>query len=188
MMPIFPPSHPRPARRLAPLLAILLAIILPSPVACSAPPQEMAARVVSITDGDTLKVEVGEAGERRVLKVRLLNIDSPEAGQSHYAQARLFASELVNGKTVSLRLTGGRTYDRVVGTVRLPDGRDLGQEMVRGGYAWAGYSPSTRREKGTRGLLTLEEGARRARRGLWAATDPLPPWDFRQRKREGSRR
>jgi endonuclease YncB( thermonuclease family) len=175
------------ARRISPLLAILLLASASCP-ACAARPEEMPARVVSVTDGDTVKVEVGEAGERRILKVRLLNIDSPEEGQSHYVQARLFASELVNGKTISLRLTGGRTYDRVVGTVRLPDGRDLGQEMVRGGYAWAGYSPSTRREKGARGLLTLEEEARRARRGLWTATDPLPPWEFRQRRREASRR
>ena len=61
----------------------------------------------------------------------------------------------------------------------LPDGRSLNRELVAAGYAWW-----FRRYSTDRGLESLEQAARRARRGLWADENPVPPWDFREAARK----
>jgi endonuclease YncB( thermonuclease family) len=53
---------------------------------------------------------------------------------------------------------------------------DVNAEMIRRGDAWV-YRHYLRRED--RGWCSLESEARKAHRGLWAARDPVPPWDFR---------
>lgn len=49
--------------------------------------------------------------------------------------------------------------------------------MVKGGWAWhyKAYSKDKR-------LADAEVGARRTRRGLWADSHPVPPWEFRNGK------
>ncbi|NQT17374.1 MAG: thermonuclease family protein [Planctomycetes bacterium] len=55
----------------------------------------------------------------------------------------------------------------------------LSIELVRNGLAWwyRKYAPKDKQ------LATLEEEAREAKRGLWADATPVPPWEWRSRKR-----
>ncbi len=101
-----------------------------------------AGRVVTVTDGDTLRVDVGRGGDERV---RLIGIDTPElhrpetpvecgARAAAAAMARRAASRRV-------RLVGDPTqdardrYGRRLAYVELADGEDLGEAMVRDGWA-----------------------------------------------------
>jgi endonuclease YncB( thermonuclease family) len=59
----------------------------------------------------------------------------------------------------------------------LPDGKSLNRELVRAGLAWhyVRYSDEV-------ALARLESESRASRRGLWADTRPVPPWEFRKER------
>ena len=134
-------------------------------------------KVVAVKDGDT--IELLRNGQ--TIKVRLYGVDSPEKVQDYGQRARQFTSDLAFGKTVRLIAHNTDRYGRTVGTIILPDGRNLNEELVKNGYAWhyKAYSKD-------KNLANLEADARRYKRGLWAAPNPTPPWDFRRDKRESA--
>lgn len=74
--------------------AFLLLTLLCSHIACAA--EGFPARVVGVTDGDTLTVLTGE---KRQVKIRLAGIDAPESGQNFGQKAKQAASELAFGKS-----------------------------------------------------------------------------------------
>ena len=109
------------------------------------------------------------------IEVRLDGIDCPELAQAFGRKAKSFTSGLVFGKAVRLVGKGKDRYDRELAEVLLPDGRSLNRELIAAGFAWWFRKYST-----DRSLEVLEQSARRARRGLWVESDPVPPWDFRE--------
>jgi len=131
-------------------------------------------KVVGVKDGDTF--ELLRDG-KTTLTVRLLGVDTPEKNQAYGQRARQFASDLAFGKTVKLIEHNKDRYGRTVGTIILPDGRSLNEELVREGYAWhyKAYSKD-------KTLANLEADARRFKRGLWQDPNPVAPWDFRKQR------
>jgi endonuclease YncB( thermonuclease family) len=131
-------------RRFLPILLLVLAF-----PACAA---EYPARVVGISDGDTITVLTAE---KRQVKVRLWGIDAPETGQDFGSRAKQAASSLAFGKQVTIRPRDTDRYGRTVAEVILPDGRSMNREMVRQGLAWwfQRYAPHDRE------LARLEAGA-----------------------------
>ena len=131
-------------------------------------------KVVGVKDGDTF--ELLRDGKTTVT-VRLLGVDSPEKNQAYGQKAKQFASDLAFGKTVKLIEHNKDRYGRTVGTIILPDGRSLNEELVREGYAWhyTAYSKD-------KTLANLEADARRFKRGLWQDPNPVAPWDFRKQR------
>ena len=77
-------------------------------------------------------------------------------------------------RTVSVRAVDCDRYGYTVVFVGLPDGRDLGRELVRAGAAWHYVRYSQHPE-----LATLQAAARSARVGLWAEPLPEPPAVYR---------
>jgi endonuclease YncB( thermonuclease family) len=132
--------------------------------------------VVGITDGDTLAILRGG----KAVKVRLHGIDTPEKAQAFGTRARQFASELVFGQTVTVRVRDIDRYGRLVGEVLLPDGRSLNHELVAAGMAWwyRQYAPHDAT------LAKLEAEAQAAKRGLWSDSHAVAPWAWR---RQGKR-
>jgi micrococcal nuclease len=61
----------------------------------------------------------------------------------------------------------------------LPDGRNLGRELVRAGLAWW-YRPYAPKDAL---LAELEAEAKVAKRGLWSDQAPVPPWEWRKQRR-----
>jgi len=118
-------ATPRPT-----LLALLL---IPGAIAAgqTPPPAEFTAKVVGISDGDTLTV----LRDRSPIKIRLHGIDAPETGQDFGNRAKQGASALAFGKTVTVRPRDTDRYGRTVAEVILPDGRSLNRELVREGLA-----------------------------------------------------
>lgn len=131
-------------------------------------------KVISIKDGDT--IELLKNG--KPLRVRLLGVDAPEKNQDFGTVARQFTSDLCFGKTVNLVVDGNDRYGRTVGTIILPDGRSLNNELVRNGYAWH-YKAYSHDET----LAQLEIEARQNRRGLWEKPNATAPWEFRKARR-----
>ena len=55
---------------------------------------------------------------------------------------------------------------------------DVNAQMIEDGWAW-----HYKKYNDERRLASLEEEARAEKRGLWADSNPLPPWEFRARKK-----
>ena len=139
--------------------------------------REITGKVVSVADGDTLTVLVGE----QPVRVRLAQIDAPEKGQPWGRRAKRALSELAFGKTARVVVVAEDRYGRSVGEVFVGDVH-VNEAMVREGHAWAytEYSPSL-------AIIDLENAARGAGRGLWALPESErdAPWIWRRKGRAG---
>ena len=153
--------------------ALLLVLATAAPGA-----EQFQGRVVGVSDGDTIIV----LHDRHPEKIRLHGIDAPEKGQPFGERAKQFASHLTFDREVTVRVKGRDRYRRTVAEVVLPDGRSLNQELVRAGYAWW-----YRRYSNDSVLEDLELQARARRLGLWAGSDPVPPWEWRRLDRSLAR-
>ena len=130
------------------------------------------ARVVGITDGDTIKVL---APGNKLVKIRLHGIDCPEGGQAFGKKAKQFVSDQCFGKTIQYREVDIDRYGRTVATVYLESGKELNLEIIKAGFAWHYRRYSDRQD-----YADAEEEARRAGIGLWVDKDPTPPWEWRR--------
>ena len=79
---------------LPPCDRLLLLVILLNP-SCARPADT--ARVIGVSDGDTLTVLQG----RTQTRIRLHGIDAPETGQDYGSRAKQVASDLAFGKIVT---------------------------------------------------------------------------------------
>jgi endonuclease YncB( thermonuclease family) len=132
--------------------------------------ETLSGKVVRVIDGDTLMLLVGKA--RR--KIRLAGIDAPEEKQPFGAEAKKALSKKLFGKTVQVRVTSKDRDRTVLGVVRL-EGQCVNVDLVRGGYAWHDVDANN-----SRTLAKVEKQARAKKQGLWAETDPMPPWEWRR--------
>ena len=136
---------------------------------------EIAGRVVSIQDGDTLTVLVS----KKQIKVRLTEIDAPERKQPFGTRSRQSLAELCANKDARIVVQGKDRYGRTLGRVRCA-GMDANAEQVRRGMAWVFERYAAKESR----LYAMEAEARAARRGLWQDARPVPPWEWRQRTRQ----
>lgn len=132
--------------------------------------QEFSAKIIAVLDGDTVLV----LRDRRPVKVRLAEIDAPEKAQVFGETSKRSLSDMVLGKQVKVSVQAADKYGRIVAHLKL-NGLDVNAEQIRRGMAWE-YSHF----HGNRALVALQEEARQAPRGLWALSDPLPPWEWRK--------
>lgn len=147
--------------------------------------QSFKARVVRVADGDTVTVvKYGEAdcGKKCRSKIRLLGIDAPEMKMPYGEQSKIALERLIkeaNGiVTVSYRKED--RYKRIVGKLEA-NGKDLNLEMIRQGMAW--YFAKYRKDVAPGDQAKYEKAqntARASRLGLWKASDPMPPWEWRR--------
>ena len=136
--------------------------------------QEFMAKVIGVSDGDTITV----LRDRTPTKIRLMGIDCPESKQDFGSRAKSVTSELAFGQVVKVQRRDTDRYGRTVADVILPDGRSLNQELVRQGMAWhyLRYAPKDVT------LSRLEAEARAKKLGLWSQPNPVPPWEWRETK------
>jgi len=137
-------------------------------------PDRSHGRLVYVTDGDTVKIDVGG----RTVDVRLLGIDTPEKFPTRYGTAgecgAAAASALIRAFTGS-RVTLVRDvsqdnldrYGRLLRYVDLPNGRDLGGLAVARGLAIP-YVVRDRPDRFSR-YEALAEAARDQLRGSWSS-------------------
>lgn len=128
-------------------------------------------KVVRVHDGDTVTILTPDKTE---IKIRLLGIDAPEAGQPYGSAAKKSLSSLVFGREAHLHATGTDKYGRTLGQLHVGDVW-VNHEQILRGMAWhyVQYSQDAQ-------LAQAEADARRLRRGLWQDAKPVPPWLWRR--------
>lgn len=139
------------------------------------------ARVLNIIDGDTVIVSKG----RNKIIIRLDSIDCPEDGQHWGDIAKYGLIKLIGGQKVCLEEHGVDAYGRTLATIYVWQGHktewlNVNERMVTLGHAWVMYRfydhlPKDRQDK----LNRLEAWARSKSIGLWKASNPVPPWIWR---------
>jgi endonuclease YncB( thermonuclease family) len=68
---------------------------------------------------------------------------------------------------------------RNIADVFLPNGANVNHTLVKDGASWwyRKYAPGNMVVEG------LETEARKARKGLWVNPQPVPPWEWRKRRK-----
>ena len=134
--------------------------------------------VVGVAGGDTIKV----MRAHKQVKILLYGIDTPEHGQPFSKEAKQFTSDMVFGKVVEVHRMDTDRYGRTVALVAL-DKQLLNEELVKTGLAWVyDYDCS---EMICETWKSFQLRARLDKLGLWADSNPLPPWEFRRKERKG---
>ena len=142
-----------------------------------------AAQVVSVGDGDTMRVSDGS----RQITVRLACIDAPETSQRPWGpRSKAFLKQLTPvGSEVTLRVQTTDRYGRTVAELLNRRG-NVNQLVVEAGQAFA-YRRYLRKCDSER-YLQLEENAKRQGTGVWSVgpSGITRPWDYRRGRRSSS--
>ena len=146
-------------------------------LACAGAPavgaQNFAARVVTVSDGDT--VWVTPVQSQRRLKLRMQGMDAPERCQPGGEASTRALRELLLNQTVEVEVSGQDDYQRGLARIRY-QGKDVGAFMVSQGHAW-----SYRFKSDPGPYVREEQSARQARLGVFAQAQAERPYDFRRR-------
>lgn len=134
---------------------------------------ECSVKVVGITDGDTFK---GLTADNQQVKCRIYGIDAPEKKQAFGNRSKQYLSDLIFGKTVTIKIQG-KSWDRAVVWAYTEDNKDVSAEMLKAGMVWHYKKYSEEAE-----YAELESQARRTEIGLWADENPVAPWMWRKKK------
>lgn len=162
------PSRWFPQPRIAGLffwgaVSVAVPLLLPLPARASS----CEATVERVHDGDTLTLRCPE----RRFKLRLQGIDAPELGQPYGREAREALGRRLAGRSVAVESRAIDAYERVIGRARV-DGASLELWLVAEGWAWCA-------RRATAECRRVQARARSGRRGLWAESEPIPPWTWR---------
>jgi endonuclease YncB( thermonuclease family) len=164
------------------LAALLLTTAVPSSFAQQSAPvepgQTFTGRVAEVTDGDTFELRRPTGG---TVTIRLHGVDAPETSQSYGTAATRAARRYVGGENVRAHVEDIGRYGRAVASLEVHGG-DLGAMLIRDGMAWhyRQYAPNATE------YARLQRQARNAERGLWSRPNPVPPWEWRDRRSDSS--
>lgn len=134
-------------------------------------------KLVAIHQGDTFTIKSIPPDEK-LYKIRLSDVDTPEIKQPFGLKAKHFTETQISGKEIQVEYKATDFYGRLIGSVILPQGKVLNEELVRVGLAWhyrVAISPSSTLER-----LQYEAWGKKI--GFWIESSPIPPWKFRREK------
>ncbi|EBD0388386.1 thermonuclease family protein [Salmonella enterica] len=131
---------------------------------------EIRGKVIRVLDGDTIDV----LQDKKPVRIRLANIDAPEKKQAYGRWSTNQLKGLVAAHPVTVTYTQTDRYGRIIGRVFTTNGTEASRFMVQSGAAWV-YE----RYNADRALPELQREAQAHKRGLWADSNPVPPWKWR---------
>ena len=164
---------PKQQRVLAPLLAILLALLgflsgsqyqkTLVPAIPATPAYPSSAIVQRIIDGDTLELDTGQS-------VRLYGISCSGYGDPFYNEATEFTKNLAKGQTITLEYESGYEsdkFDRLLVYI-IVNGQNLNVELVRNGLAEVVIYEKRRALIYEDELLEAQSYAKENKLGIWS--------------------
>ena len=134
-------------------------------------------KVIAVSDGDTLTCYRLNL-RRSETKLRFAYIDAPESSQSYGAESQRLVKKMVYRKLVRVKITDIDRYGRCVGVV-YRFRRNMNEELVKRGAAWV-YEDYIKDPKQRKHLLSLQEKAKKSKKGLWRASRPVRPSVYRK--------
>ncbi|EBJ7698809.1 micrococcal nuclease [Salmonella enterica] len=147
-----------------------LLIILFSGSLCAA---EIQGKVIRVLDGDTIEV----LQSKKPVRIRLANIDAPEKKQPFGRCSTNQLKAFLAGQSVTVSYTQTDRYGRILGRVITANGTEANRQQVLKGAAWVYDRYNTDNT-----LPALQREAQKQKRGLWADSNPVPPWEWRHKQ------
>lgn len=92
--------------------------------------------------------------------------------------SKQYLGNLIFNQKVTIEVKSRDKYRRVVGMVIVGD-KNINEIMLAEGYAWH----FIRYDK-NKAWASLQDQARRAKKGLWRDANPVAPWDYRKLKKK----
>ncbi len=149
-------------------------------------------QVVRIDSGDSLVVL---AENQRQIKIRLAGIAAPDKLQSFGNRSTANLGAILTGQNVTISMSGEGRDGYFLGKIltAAPDAvcrsrpecprlLDAGLQQVLDGMAWWHEASAQDLSQDERAEYARAEfDAKIHRRGLWAETNPVPPWSTRRR-------
>lgn len=133
------------------------------------------AKVISIKDGDTVVVLLGDNSQKTL---RLAEVDCPESGQPFGKNAKEFTSSQIFGKEIMFIETETDRYGRNIAKIYYSsDLKYLSAEIIKAGFGWWYFRYST-----DIALKQFQQNAQNKELGLWSDKDAIAPWDWRKIK------
>lgn len=131
--------------------------------------EKITGKVVAVLDGNTFEML---AEDNDIYRILLYGIDCPESGQPFAEEAKKELEKLILKQKITVDIQGkNRLGVRMGVVVSRDDPREL---LLRNGLAWTSENnPQSDLER-----LRLEAEAKKT--GIWAETNPVPPWIFRR--------
>jgi endonuclease YncB( thermonuclease family) len=155
--------------------AIVASCLLSLWLASPALAQSLSGSVLSVGDGDTIRMQSSSG----VKTIRLACIDTPETSQSTYgAEARKqLASLLPVGSAIAVKIKATDRYGRSVGEITR-NGKNINQALVASGAAFVYWQFIQGCDRQT--YSRLENEARLKAKGVWSVKNGITrPWDYR---------
>ena len=154
------------------MLKIICVFLLISAVSASDNVAEVSASWIH--DGDTFRATILN---RAVVDCRLWGIDAPELDQPWGKVSRSALIALLIKRKLTVTQVS-ESYGRMVVKADRK-GVDVALFMLNMGLAWADrrYSPPE-------DYIKAEAEARAEKRGLWSEKKPVPPWEWRSRRKD----
>lgn len=154
-------------------MVVLLLLLTIGQSACA---EGMTGTLDTVIDGDLITI----LNRGKEVEVRLYGVDAPEKTQPFGQNAKNFIGAMASDKELWVKTIRKDTNGRTVGLV-FANGINLNEQLVSQGYAWV-----LRQECATESFcaewVRLETNAKDSRKGLWANTNPAPPWEHRKNR------
>jgi len=159
-------------------LILVSAVLL---LCSSASADSLRGHVVGVVDGDTITLLVDS---HKQYKIRLSGIDAPEKAQPFGQVSKKSLSDLIYDKDVYVEYSKYDRYGRVIGKISF-NKLDVNLEQIKKGLAWHYKKYQNEQLPSDRELYSDEElKAQASKLGLGSEVNPIPPWDWRKKKRE----
>lgn len=163
-------------------MRIIIALIL-AVVSCTSFADQLVGKVIKVADGDTVNVLTSD---NETHKIRLSGIDAPEKKQAFGNRSKQALAELIDGKIVNVEYNKLDKYQRAVGKITF-NGQDVNLRQIKLGLAWHYKKYEREQDVEDRSIYAdAEYLAQRDKVGLWYDANPIAPWDYRKKKREGN--
>jgi endonuclease YncB( thermonuclease family) len=167
-------------------------------------------QVVKVVNGDTFEVKTTTLRNTYTsngkVRIRLYGIDCPELDQPFGKEAKTFVSNYIYMKRVLCKECFkfdnnllGYLYPSNHKKGKLLLKKDLIEFLLRNGLAWVydkyyrykkeydSIKPSSHHKKIDKENVywkKLQAEAKKKKKGLWSQPNPIPPWEWRKRKKK----
>jgi endonuclease YncB( thermonuclease family) len=140
--------------------------------------QTQSLKVIKVIDGDTYYCL--DKNEKKY-KIRLKGTDCPELNQKFGKKAKENVENLILNKWVEVVFDDKDIYNRKLAWIYLPNEGVLNEIVLINGWAWP-YPLNN--PKIDQKMIQLATKAKSAKLGLWADPNPIPPWEWRKKKKK----
>lgn len=96
-------------------------------------------------------------------------------------EAHKLVSRLVGGKLIRVQITDVDRYGRCVGVIYRYR-KNVNEELVKRGAAWV-YDDYIKDPKRLKYMMSLQDKAKKQKKGLWHGTHPIRPSTYRKQKK-----